>query len=93
MAEYINRDDVLLKLIKRFCDGCNEKSDDCETKCVIKIYQLLVSDIPAADVVEVVRCKDCVIPHNRFTGCPRAGGRIVPAAFYCADGERSENHD
>lgn len=42
----------------------------------------------AADVVEVVRCKDCDVPHNRWLGCPNLNGLIPPPDFYCARGER-----
>lgn len=40
------------------------------------------------DVVEVVRCKDCDVPHNRWTGCPNLNGLIPPPDFNCARGER-----
>ena len=49
-----------------------------------------VNNAPAADVVEVVRCEDCAVPHNRWTGCPNLNGLIPPAYFYCARGERKE---
>ena len=39
-------------------------------------------------VVEVVRCKDCDVPHNRWTGCPYLNGLIPPPDFYCAYGKR-----
>ena len=35
-----------------------------------------------------VRCKDCAVPHNRFTGCPNLNGLIPPQDFFCAYGER-----
>lgn len=41
-----------------------------------------------ADFVEVVRCKDCAIPHNRWTGCPKLNGLIPPPDFYCSYGKR-----
>ena len=44
--------------------------------------------MPTADVVEVVRCADCDVPHNRWTGCPNLNGMIPPPDFYCARGER-----
>ena len=43
---------------------------------------------PTADVVEVVRCKDCAVPHNRWTGCPKLNGLVTPPDFYCSYGER-----
>lgn len=41
---------------------------------------------PTADVVEVVRCKDCVVPHNQWTGCPKLNGLVTPPDFYCSYG-------
>ena len=43
-----------------------------------------------ADVVEVVRCRDCDVPHNKWTGCPNLNGLIPPPDFYCARGVRKE---
>ena len=40
------------------------------------------------DAVEVVRCKDCDVPHNKWTGCPNLNGMIPPPEFFCARGER-----
>lgn len=39
---------------EKVCEICNNKGDDCgKEKC--PVYK-----VPTADVVEVVRCKDCV---------------------------------
>ena len=40
------------------------------------------------DFVEVVRCKDCDISHNRWTGCPKMGGLIPPPDHFCSYGRR-----
>ena len=45
-TDYISRE----KAKEAVCECCLE-SDDCTFRCV--------QDIPAADVVEVVRCRDC----------------------------------
>ena len=55
-----------------------------------KVLQWLLQS-PTADVVEVVRCKDCDVPHNKWTGCPHLNGLIPPPNHYCALGGRSEN--
>ena len=34
----------------------------------------------------VVKCKDCDIPHNKWTGCPKLNGLVPPPDFYCAYG-------
>lgn len=38
------------------------------------------------DVVEVVRCKDCDVPHNRWKGCPYLNGMVPHPEFFCAKG-------
>ena len=43
---------------------------------------------PTADVVRVVRCKDCAVPHNQWTGCPKLNGLVTSPDFYCSCGER-----
>lgn len=77
MAEYIERIKAL--------QAINEFYHDPKIDIVIR-------NIPKADVVEVVRCKDCAVPHNKWTGCPKLNGLIPPPDFYCAYGERSKNN-
>ena len=50
----------------------------------------IIKKHPAADVVEVVRCKDCAVMHNNWTGCPHLNGLVPHPMFYCALGERKE---
>lgn len=46
---------------------------------------------PAADVVEVVRCKDCKHnPMRSFTGCPMAGIEKRKTTDYCSYGVRKD---
>ena len=57
---------------------------------------VLVSDIMNAspvDAVPVVRCKDCAVPHNKYTGCPKLNGLVTPPDFYCPFGERKDGDD
>ena len=53
----------------------------------------LLKEYPAVDAVEVVRCKDCAIPHNRFTGCPNLNGLIPPENHFCSFGEKKESEE
>ena len=57
---------------------------------------VLTSDIKNAttvDAVPVVRCKDCAVPHNNYTGCPKLNGLVTPPDFYCPFGERKDGDD
>ena len=62
----------------------------------------IIDDIPSADVVPVVRCKDCKYAHMTYSGaakyCDRKkeltddGGSIyLPGDWFCAYGERRES--
>jgi hypothetical protein len=77
MAEYIDRE----KLIAEY-DRVHIGEPGGARKLMV--------EAPAADVVEVVRCKDCNVPHNEWVGCPHLNGLIPPPMFYCAYGERKE---
>ena len=50
-----------------------------------------IDTAPTVDAVEVVRCKDCAVPHNRWTGCPKLNGLVTPPDFYCGCGERKDH--
>ena len=57
---------------------------------------VLASDIknaPTVDAVPVVRCKDCAVQHNKYTGCPMLNGLVTPPDFYCPFGERKDGDD
>ena len=104
--DYIKREDA----IKAFADYLTETAmEDLGIKHGKQIlYELhcddvsnILADIPSADVVEVVRCKDC--KHNPKRTNDLAYGRCVccceddwygyvPADdFFCGYGERKDN--
>ena len=76
MAEYIKREAALMKLMQ---DGCSAKNLQS------------ISDMPAADVAPVVRCKDCThlvnatINANCFLICDISDMEIEPDDF-CSRG-------
>ena len=93
MSEYIKREAALMKLMQ---DGCSAKNLQS------------ISDIPAADVAPVVRCKDCkyykesrVLAPNKF--CFRLNHPTEPRKIgynfgdddFCSYGEPKEGttHD
>ena len=61
----------------------------CQRGGLVDVVEFL-NDMPAVDAVPVVRCKDCAVPHNKYTGCPKLNGLIPPPDFYCPFGERKE---
>lgn len=85
MAEYIDKEKMLKYL---------EENNTADEWIVGQynadwIYSFIESQ-PTADVVEVVRCKDCDVPHNKWLGCPHLNGLIPPPDFYCAKGTPKE---
>lgn len=46
--------------------------------------------VPAADVVEVVRCRDCKHYNAGFECLIEGYGIERPADYFCADGERKD---
>lgn len=54
------------------------------------VWKSDVDAMPTIDAVPVVQCRECSVPHNRWTGCPKLGGLIPPDDFYCAFGERKD---
>lgn len=50
-----------------------------------------IANAPTVDAVEVVRCKDCVVQHNKYTGCPELNGLVTPPDFYCPFGKRKDS--
>ena len=47
-----------------------------------------IDKLPTVDAVEVVRCLECDIPHNKYTGCQKLNGLVTPPDFYCPYGKR-----
>lgn len=56
----------------------------------IKSIWRIVDEQPTADVVEVVRCKDCDVPHNKWTGCPNMNGLVPNPDHFCVRGVRKQ---
>ena len=62
------------------------RSEEFMTAIDVAIADL--ADAPTVDAVEIVRCKYCAVPHNKYTGCPKLNGLVTPPDFYCPFGER-----
>lgn len=79
MNDYIKREDAITKLEEWAVNIINPKFIVKEDAiCALK-------DIPSADVVEVVRCKDC----KWYKGC----FMLENDDDYCSNGERKEQEN
>ena len=85
MADYIDRE----ALLKRLCEGDPSRMED--------FYYNAIAEAPAADVVNVVRCKDCEYgreeDHNTYScaNFPDGIGGYISGECFCSYGERKEN--
>ena len=96
MTEYITKEQAIEEVWDAFTSR-----DDPDLGRVIEEN---IERLPAADVVEVVRCKDCrhkqvdeiifALSANPETAlfCKHMGG-IISETFYCAAGERMDGED
>ena len=80
-GESEERDRLVLSMI-----DANTKYQERQLKILRNIHKKVTED-----TVPVVRCKDCAVPHNKWTGCPKLSGLVPPPDFYCAYGERKDN--
>ena len=95
MKEYIEREGVRHK-IRTWIKRAEEKEEYAAAECFEDCLYLL-NDTPAADIVEVVRCKDCVCGYKTQNGqiiCKfLEAGNFIPYVKpndYCSYGEKKE---
>ena len=88
MAEYINREDAERALLER----CKETGYGGLTPDDIRLVMRTPWRIPTADVVEVVRCKDCKHWFDNGTdyGSCFQDALVRHRGFFCLLGERRE---
>ena len=100
MSEYIKRDDALDLLREPITMSMCLSVDECMSKrWQREIDCALIKAIPAADVVEVVRCKDCKYRVDDWAGCGPCCGNLnagMTASVelkdddFCSYGERRD---
>ena len=87
ISDYIKREDA----IKAMARGLGIPYTD-----FIDVAERCMDDIPTADMVEIVRCKDCKhIKEEHFNILPdgfscELSGLMVEPEHYCSYGERAE---
>ena len=69
--DYVKRSDVHKAFQPKYAPAIN------------RTFAAMINSVPAADVVEVVRCRDCV-----FGNMPCAMARYPD--YFCADGKRKD---
>ena len=81
MSDYIKREDAMRSL----CEYCAVRDTHICEKCEERSR---IMDIPAADVVEVVRCVNCKYRNGYSYHC-----NTKPDNYFCAEGRRREDGD
>ena len=97
MAEYIERESLLTDIMNRYCMECDNANGTRCLACWVEDMNGEIVNAPAADVVEVVRCKDCIhykpqkqSAHwsNSVPYCCRVTTVKVTPNSFCSYGER-----
>lgn len=93
MAEYIEREELMKFPIRR--NHYDKEHGNEHFIYGIETVLEYAENIPAADVVPIVRCKDCCHSYEEFGFVVCSYGPcvdcIVPPNFYCAEGKRKES--
>ena len=93
MHKYIDAD----LLISKELIPLTKRLDCCHPKQMKGVLMAMskIDSAPAADVVEVVRCKDCkhLMFSDMYGECSQAHMGIVRPDDFCSYGERRENND
>ena len=80
-SDYIRREDAIMAAMDY--NGCGNAQDASQDIAAD------LASIPAADVVEVVRCKDCKFYDESIHFCELYKVKH-PESFYCYDGTRCD---
>ena len=80
MNDYIKREDAIRQIVKASAQNF------LDIPAIGRVLYVL-SEMDSADVVEVVRCKDCKHFDTGYCGIPFIGKKVNPN-HYCSFGER-----
>ena len=95
MKEYIDREKAIEEIRLTFCKDCNSYNGVMCRACNFDDAMSYIEDVPTADVVEVVRCKDCKYWENGKDYepyCNHIEGTFSDTTEddFCSHGERKE---
>ena len=101
MPKYIDAE-ALKVAVSAYCDSLKPRAFGLLADMIIHDVLDIIDAAPAADVVEVVRCKDCVcmgkrppLPEGYREDCGwcMLHGRMALPEDYCSNGERMEDYE
>lgn len=97
MPKYIDAEALKAAVI-----ACHNKLKPCSVPTIICNVLGIIDAAPAADVVQVVRCRNCVcmgkrppLPEGYREDCGwcMLHGRVVLPEDFCSNGERMDNDE
>ena len=88
MTEYIKREDAIQKFAGVTLIECDKTT--AESPYSLSAAEKFFADIPSADVVEVVRCKDCKYHAEFSSKCNKLHLTPMRPNDFCSYGERRE---
>ena len=98
MASYIDADALREKMFHEAFEK-DSPYQKWDSGCWIRyhMFENAIDSIHPADVVEVVRCKDCVFHKDvpkatEYVWCELIDG-VLSKEWFCADGERKEDYE
>ena len=92
MAEYIEREVAIKAVEKADYTAIADDADSCKANYLREI----IESVPAADVVPVVRCKDCKYAYiNSFSAASgvalcSSSAKVMQQDDFCSYGERKD---
>lgn len=69
---------------KLMCESCQERQRAAQRKHYLKKKREVILKAFHQKQSGVIRCRDCAVPHNQFTGCSKLNGFVTSPDFYCA---------
>ena len=93
MSRLIDADEFIVKLCQDQPMDCTGSDAEVQELHDWELFRNMVDNAPTVDAEIVVRCRDCAVPHNKYTGCPMLNGLVTPPDFYCPFGERKDGDD
>jgi len=95
MKEYVSRQAVIEAMMKASTPAFDKNGKPTFLVDYVKTMECL----PSTDVVEVVRCKDCIYKQSyqgsnvMWCGATLRADYYVSNDFFCANGERRESNE
>ena len=86
LQEYVTKLDFMDMLVDYY-------GEFARIPCPLLVALDNIEPINKADVVEVVRCKDCMYNDRGWCGSQEYGTRHVEGNDYCSYGERKDDND